>query len=266
MQQRTSIVLANVLGFAAAAGLAGCGTMDALPGVDTTARLSDKSACTDAPAPQDAGTLFVLVWDGGFSTQTGDAELAPFDVSTLRFSDGTALTADLPSHFEHDVLARIQTILCDLQPADITVVADKAEAWPDATIVHITGDAPFSGGKHIGQSDFDPCNAHPDDAAVIWGGALATRMPPLAYDQWVNVIANTTAHEIGHTLGFTHPSEESVARMLPQPSEEIMRANVKPAELAGLQYFLLQQETCPGEAPGAGSYASLAVDATPLGG
>lgn len=241
----------------AAVGLAGCEAVNLPTG--STARVNESSACTLAPSVDDADTVFVLVWDGGASSQTGTADLAAFDAAALRFSDGTAVTADLAARFEADVLARVQTILCDLEPHDVTVVAGAASAYPKATVVHITGDAPFTGGKHIGQSDFDPCNEHTDDAAVIWGGALATRMPPLAYDQWVNVIANTTAHEIGHTLGFTHPSEETVARMLPEPAEEIMRANVKPAELAAPQYFLLPQETCPGHAPGEGSYLSLST-------
>jgi hypothetical protein len=257
MLRRTGIVLSLAFAIGAAGSLSGCGAVDGPPGGDSTARQSEVSACALAPAPEEAGTLVVLVWDGGFSAQTGEVSLAAFDLAALPFADGSVASAELATTFRDAVLSRVQTILCDLEPADIAVVADDSDAYAGATIVHITGNAPFAGSKHIGQSDFDPCNEHADDAAVIWGGALARRMPPLSFAQWVNVVANTTAHEIGHTLGFTHPSEDTVARMLPDPTAEIMRANVKPAELAGPQSFLVPQETCPGHAPGDGSYSSL---------
>jgi len=237
--------------------LSGCEAVT-LPGGDAAARQSEPSACLIAPEPADAGTVIVLVWDGGLSRQTGSRELAAFNAYALSYADTSAEDADLEARFRAAVLARVQLILCDLEPADVTVVAGDADSYRLATRVHITGDAPLGGGKHIGQSDFDACNERPDDAAVIWGGALAARIPPLRFEQWVNVVANTTAHEIGHTLGFTHPSEETVAQMLPVPAIEIMRSNVKPSELAGEQAFVLPQQTCPGHEPGEGSYASAA--------
>jgi len=245
---------------AAGALLAGCGATE-----DAAARLTGPSACEAAPEPQDANTLVVLVWEGGQSRQTGDRRLAAFDVHSLRFSDDSLNDGELSERFQAAVLSRVQVILCDLEPQDVTVVTSPGEMISGATLVHLVGDSPAEEARHIGQSSFDPCNAHGDDSAVIWGGALASRMPPLTFDQWVNVVANTTAHEIGHTLGFTHPDEATVARMLPQPSAEIMRANVKPSELAGEQYFLLEQHTCPGHEPGDGSYALIGAMAATLG-
>ncbi|MCB9851378.1 MAG: hypothetical protein H6817_11815 [Phycisphaerales bacterium] len=245
--------------------IAGCGTGNPFD-LDAAARLNDPSACPDAPTPANAGTLVVLDWAGGTSRQTGERDLAGFDLSQVSFSDGTQVNDDTLAAFQSAVLARVQTILCDLDPLDVAVIAGKAADFPDATIVHLTADEPATQSKHIGQSDFDPCNAHEDDEAIIWGGALATYMPPMSFEQWVNVVANTTAHEIGHTLGFTHPSEETVARLLPIPSEEIMRATVKPSELSGEQRFLIEQNTCPGYEPGEGSYALTTADEIDLGG
>lgn len=249
MRGRGTFALGSALLSVVTVMVAGCGTAGVFLS-DASPRVNEPSACLDAPEPANAGTLVVLDWNGGWSTMRSDKALAAFDVSTLNISDNEAAT-----EFQADVLNRVQLILCDLNPLDVAVIAGDSEDYPGATIVHLTSDQPLGNGKHIGQSDFDPCNDREDDAAVIWGGALAAYMPPLSYDQWVNVVANTTAHEIGHTLGFTHPSEETVARLLPVPSEEIMRATVKPSELSGEQRFLIEQTTCPGLNPGDGSYA-----------
>jgi hypothetical protein len=252
MHHCAKAVLGVVAVLTGACVVGGCGASDVLPPM---ARYTEPTTCPAAPDLEDAGTLVVLVWDGGLSRQLGDRLLNAFDAADLPFTDDALEDPDLNERFRLAVLDRVQLILCDLDPLDVAVVSSDAESFPAATIVHMTGDAPANDARHIGQSDFDPCNARGDDAAVIWGGALASRMPPLDFDRWVNVVANTTAHEIGHTLGFVHPSEETVARLLPIPSVEIMRANVKPSELAAEQYFLVEQQTCPGYAPGDGSYA-----------
>jgi hypothetical protein len=181
--------------------------------------------------------------------------LAPFDLSEFGFADGTVADDASDAEFRDAVLARVQLRLCVLQPLDVAVVAGNAADFPGATIIHITGDAPGDGTKHIGQSHYDPCNEHADDAGIIWAGALAATIHAVTFDQWVNAVANTTAHEIGHTLGFTHPDEQDLARVIPSPSEEIMRGQVTLSSLFGEQNFLYPQETCPGMPAGAGSYA-----------
>jgi len=159
-------------------------------------------------------------------------------------------------------LVRLHETAAGAREAYLTasVVEGAADEYADATIVHICGDEPFAGGKHIGQADFDPCNEHADDSVVIWGGALATRIGGATFGEWVNAFANTTAHEIGHTLGFAHPNEETLASLLPVPGAEVMRSKVTVSQLLGEQNFLLEQETCPGAAPGEGSYRLLSVD------
>ncbi len=246
------------MGMLAVIVAAGCGASNGVPGafLPPSAHVGADQVCPDAPAPQDAATLIVLDWDGGVSDQVPGKHLAAFNAAALNFADDSMNRSDLDAALQNAVLVRVQEILCDLRPLDVAVIAGEADDFPGATIVHITGDAPTVG-KHIGQSDYDPCNDRADDSAVIWGGALASRLGPGYFEHWVNIFANTTAHEIGHTLGFTHPSEDTVARMLPNPSTEIMRSNVKPSELREPQWFLLQQETCPGFAAGEGSYMTL---------
>ena len=258
-----SIVIAVALSPAFSAALVGCGTTAGIPAIPTpSAQVYDAQACPAAPAPEEADTLVVLDWDGGTSSQVPGKTLAAFSLAALEVDGQPADEIIAEEEFRRAVLARTQMILCALQPADVAVIEADADAFPSATVVHVTGDAPFVNGKHIGQSDFDPCNAHPDDAVVIWGGALATRVPPTTIDRWINAFANTIAHEIGHTLGFPHPDEDTLARMVDQPAEEVMRGKVTIAALLGEQHFLLQQESCPGTPPGEGSYRILLDDPT----
>jgi hypothetical protein len=242
---------------AAALGLAilsGCG---AVPNPYAGLPYLQSSACPDAPSPGEARTVVVLDWDGGLSVQAKGRELTAFDLAALTFNDGTITDSQTEELFRAAVLAKVQSLLCVLEPLDVAVIEGEADNFPGATVIHLTADDPGDGSKHIGQSHFDPCNEHGDDAGIIWVGALQRRIPRATFDQWVNAVGNTTAHEIGHTLGFTHPDEETLARSLPTPSQELMRGTVTIAALVGEQAFLLEQETCPGAAPGAGSYALI---------
>jgi hypothetical protein len=198
------------------------------------------SACDRAPAPADAGTLTVVDWTGGASQQVRGAEVSAFDFGALVMIDDGEPVERTAEEFQLDVLARVQSMLCSLDPMDIAVVIGEAEDYPDQTQVHVSGDVPANGGKHIGQSDYDPCNDYTDDAALIWGGAIANRIEAATYDEWVNAFANSIAHEIGHTLGFFHPDEETVARLLPVPSQEVMRAVIQISDLKGEQWFLIE--------------------------
>lgn len=260
--------LGAVVAAAAAIGFSiiGCGATGTLAGGGLPVpQLAAASACEAAPVPADAGTLVVIDWDGGASDQVPGRVLAEFSVDALSMTDAPATdtpagAGDLGAEFRAAVLARVQTILCALDPMDVAVIEGDAGSFPGATVVHITGDEPFSSGKQIGQANFDPCNDRPDDAVVIWGGALAARLPSATFGQWVNAFANTTAHEVGHTLGFSHPDEDALARVVPQPAEEVMRGRVTTAALLNEQSFLFQQETCPGYEPGSGSYRLLIDD------
>lgn len=202
-------------------------------------------SCDQAPLPEDALTLIVLDWDGGESPLVRDKVLTGFDVASLTFADGKVMSQD---EFQAAVLTRVGEILCVLDPMDVAVIIGDGSTYQDSTVIHITGDAPANNAKHIGQSHFDLCNEHLDDSGVIWGGALAERISDATVDEWINAFANTIAHETGHTLGFFHPDPDLVARLLPSPSTEIMRAQTSTADLLQPQAFLLDQDTCPGGA------------------
>ncbi len=239
---RTTVAIAAAMLLATG----GCGSFQFPPtSSDPGARLLTASACDRSPAPEDASTLIVLDWDGGVSPLVAGRDLSAFDVGLLNIAGPVPQVADLDSTFKQAVLARVQENLCDLDPMDVAVAIGDGDTAVDATVVLITGDLPPDGSKHIGQSDYDACNANPDDAALIWGGAIATRVGSATYDQWINAIANTTTHEIGHTLGFFHPTADTFGRPLPIPADEIMQANVTVSSLLSPQRFIVEQDTCP---------------------
>ena len=255
----------RVLVIGAGLVVAGCGavaTPGALPGGSASAPLSSVVAsdavCSRAPAPEAADTLIVLDWTGGSNRHAPGRVLAGFELSALAISDAADRASINADAFRADVLARVRTMLCALDPMTVAVVDGEAEDHPGATVVHITGDEPAEGGKQIGQSDFDPCNRFSDDGAIIWAGAMARRIPEATYDQWVMALANATTHEIGHTLGFFHPTEADLARTLPgNPSAEVMRKTTSISELLSPQAFLIEQDTCPG----GDSFGLVPVDA-----
>ena len=225
----------------------GCGAVDQIGGVSSKPdlRAIDTYTCDSAPDVEDAYTLVVLDWDGGSNPMVQEG-LSPFTIEELTISDYSDSLTDLDTAYRAAVLGRVREMLCVLDPMDITVIEGDGDDYPDATVVHITGDKPRAGGMHIGQSTFDMCNERPDDSAVIWVGVMVDNVSQATFAEWVNIVANTTTHEIGHTIGFAHPSAENVGgRMLPVPDEEVMRINVTVAQLRKEQNFVIEQNTCP---------------------
>ena len=69
--------------------LVGCGTTDLLLGATEYSESGTVStqSCAAAPAPEEAGTLVVLDWDGGVSDLVRGRELSAFVVDDLYFTD-----------------------------------------------------------------------------------------------------------------------------------------------------------------------------------
>jgi len=211
-------------------------------GVDAASRV-----CTRAPSVGAAGTVIVLDWTGGVSRHSMSEVLAGFDFDALNVTDFDAAAGMDAAAMREVVLAKVQSMLCALDPMDVAVIDGEGEDHPDATLVHVTGDGPAGGGKQIGQSDYDPCNRFGDDAAIIWAGAMASRIEGATFEQWSTALANAITHEIGHTLGFFHPTEADLAREIPgNPNAEVMRKSTSITELLSEQAFLIEQDTCAG--------------------
>lgn len=173
--------------------------------------------------------VVVLDWTGGTRTGIADlgvrlmnlpslpnempaADLSVFSVWPARPPfvgdpqpiDGITL-ADFPT-FLDDVRDRTQETLDKLRPQNILVVNGEPEDHPGATVIWLS---------HLIETDFilgratrDDCNMHSADEGVLYlhsftGQFIMGALRPF-YDSWVQIFANVTAHEIGHTLGFRH--------------------------------------------------------------
>jgi len=247
-------------------GLAGCG---AVPSDGGSTRASGSSVdvgslppavCSRAPTTnRDARTLIVLDWDGGPSPLDARTTLSPLNPADLPMYDG--LTSDEDAEvFKEEVRVRIETILCDLDPVDMRVITGRASDYPAATHVHLTLDTAPSGGRQAGQADYDPCNLYVDDTVLIWGGRIAeVAGPGWLRHEWVNMLANVTTHEIGHTLGFAHPAENGITVDADIARRAIMMSSHTVTSLSQPQAFLIPQATCPAAAQGASNGVNYQV-------
>lgn len=119
--------------------------------------------------------------------------------------DGITL-ADFPE-FRNDVRDRAQEALDKLRPQNVVVVNGEPEDYPGATVIWLSHTLEL--GSILGRAIRDDCNLFSADEGVIYlqaftGPAIMVALRPF-YESWVQIFANVTAHEIGHTLGFRHP-------------------------------------------------------------
>ena len=247
---------------------AGCGSVspgdapsgDAPPKIpaDQTYRTA---ACSYAPATlEEASTLIVLDWEGGPSPVDPTLSLSALDPRDLPI-DGTVASDASAEPFKEAVQLRVEQILCDLNPVDMRVIQGRSADYPDATQVHLTIESPPSGGRQAGQADYDPCNRNPDDTVTIWAGRLVEAAGEgWGWNEWVNMVANVCAHEIGHTLGFAHPDEDGVFVDENLADRALMLSSHTISSLAGPQAFLIAQITCP--ASGAGDAGGISYSVT----
>jgi hypothetical protein len=223
-------------------------------GADPTGK-SVLSCSAAPPTLAEASTLIVLDWDGGTSPLDSQSTFSPLEPSDLPILEPVA-PGEPSDEFKEAVRLRIEMILCGLDPVDMRVILGKAADYPGATRVYLTGDLPPNGGIQIGQADYDPCNAHPDDVVVVWGGRLMEAVgDELPRESWVNILANTCTHEIGHTLGFFHADDLGLAIDPSYKDREIMLSSHSVAALTLEQEFLVPQSTCPGDSADGVGYA-----------
>jgi hypothetical protein len=251
------LIVPAILG-AITLSLAGCGAVPSDGGIarSSGSSIEDESltppACGRAPTTnREARTLIVLDWDGGPSPLDARATLSPLNPADLPIYDAIRSDADAET-FKEAVRVQIETILCDLDPVDMRVITGRASDYPAATHVHFTLDRAPSGGRQAGQADYDPCNLYVDDTVLIWGGRIAdVAGPTWLRREWVNILANVTTHEIGHTLGFAHPDDIGITVDGDIARRAIMMSSHTVTSLSQPQAFLIPQTTCPATAQGA---------------
>ncbi len=214
-------------------------------GASVSSPTTGASVETDRQAKADVelAKTVVLDWGGGYSEITSEW-LAGADLSQLYLPSGESLE-DYAESFQEAVRVRVDEILRGIGPARFTVLIDEAEECPDGTVVYFSADAIASDGFQIGQTKLDQCDLREHGTAIVWLGTLLKLGDEHGYDQWVNALANTAAHEVGHTVGFFHPDADGSDFTQYEKNTEIMMAVHTLSALLSPQEFIIPQETCP---------------------
>ncbi len=225
--------------------VAGCGAYPWGSGTAVNDSSPSNDAATRLPAgqPDELTKLVVLDWSGGYA-EIASRWLSGADFAQLYLASGETLEADAAS-LEESVRARTEEILSVLGPARFVVVVDEAGNHPDATVVYFTAEAIAGDRYQVGQTKLDQCDLREDATVIVWIGTLLKLGNEHAYEEWVNALANTAAHEVGHTVGFFHPDAESNDFTEYEKNAEIMMGVHTLSALLGRQQFLIPQETCP---------------------
>ena len=232
-----------LLGPIALIGAGGCG---AGLGEPTALQPFFLTECDKPIAPGHVQINAVMLdWTGGISPIYPDDFFDGIDLDRFELADGGTL-AERSAEFKEDVRRRIARIYCELGKFDVRVTNGEYEdAAADTSVVHVTQAIPPKGGTDVGEGEYDPCNEQRDNAAILFGERLLSLSENYTYDEWVNVVTNICAHEIGHMLGFGHIPREERTDVGRSVFVELMLSGHTMAELKRTQRFLTDQDTCP---------------------
>ena len=234
--------LVAVAGLGAALS-SGCGTSVGPQAVNAVITAD----CPDATGAKiTAADVVLLEWSGGVTKIYPGDVLPEIDFAAFETSDGGTLAGSAEA-FKEAVRTEVTRILCEMPTDGIHVTNSKSVLPRDHTRVVFAKIASPLGGSQIGQGEYDPCNELHDNDAIIFGEEMLKLGGPYSFDEWVQMFANVTAHEIGHMLGYPH-----VPRVLYPASQrpayiELMLATHTVDEMLNSQRYQSDIDNCPAD-------------------
>lgn len=218
----------------------GCGNTPIIAAITAPVVLED---CGDESEKAIASDVILLDWTGGVSAIYPDLDLPAFDLSMFETPEGTL--QDVEVEFRAAVRDYVAGAMCDFPHVAVAVRTGEGPSFAPTNTVYITHARSPNSRSQIGEGEFDPCNDQHDNDAIIFGEELLQLSGPYTFEEWVAIVGNVVAHEIGHMLGYNHVAptpENSGARAL---YIELMLAVHTVSQMAVQQRFLADDGNCP---------------------
>lgn len=203
------------------------------------------ASCDDAErSGRPATDRVVIDWSGGVSALSDGVRMPGIDFAAFKLRGGGTL-ADVSEEFTPAVRDEVEVILCSLPEASVHVSNGEATHVGNVSNVFVLQATSPNAPGQIGEGDYDPCNVTHANEAIIFGEELLELGGPYDFDEWVRMLSNVIAHEIGHTLGYGHIDRSPVVPGERIAHVELMFAVHTVSEMIRSQRYLAPDTNCP---------------------